>query len=346
LALVGFVIFLGGAALAVMSASQGRPVRGGVFLAVIGLIMGALFSLVSQGLLFVEPTQVAIVANTLSGTVDKPRGSGTHVIIPGVQQVVATYDITQQEYTMSGRVGEGARANEDDAVVAQTKDGQTIRMDITVLFRVVPDKADVLYRDLRTQANVVNNFVRPITRSLVRETASRYTAEQIYGVDRVKVGIDLKQIVSDRFLEKNLEVIDVLMRDVTFSDDFANAIEQKVVAAQNLERAKTDAERAKTEAEGRANAAIAAAQGDSQAKVLRAQADAEALRLVSQQIAANPSLIQYLYVQNLSDQVSLVLLPSNSPFLFDLASLGKGNSNFAAPAVPQVQPEATATPNQ
>ena len=79
---------------------------------------------------------------------------------------------------------------------------------------------------------------------------------------------------------------------------------------------------------------------------ISAAAEAEALRLISEQIAANPQLIQYQYVQNLSDQVRLILVPSNSPFLFDFNSLTQANPDFTAPAVPQssVTPEATTTP--
>ena len=90
---------------------------------------------------------------------------------------------------------------------------------------------------------------------------------------------------------------------------------------------KTEAQTAQTQAQGRANAAIAAAEGEAQSIEIRAKAQAEALRLVSEQIAANPSLIQYQYVQNLSDNVQLILLPSNSPFLFDLNSLSQGALN-------------------
>ena len=68
----------------------------------------------------------------------------------------------------------------------------------------------------------------------------------------------------------------------------------------------------------------------------------------SQQIAANPSLIQYLYVQNLSDNVRVITVPSNSPFLFDFNSLAQPNNDFTPPTVPDVtvtpEPEATTTP--
>lgn len=327
-ALVGFLMFLGGAALAVAASSQGRPARGGVLLAVIGLVVGLLFSVIGQGIIIVEPTQVAVVVNTLSGNIEEPRRGGTSIIIPIIQRVAVLYPITQQEYTMSATGDEGARGG-DDSVEARTSDGQTVNMDITVIYRVVPDKTGELYQDWNE--NYVAGFVRPTTRSLVREVVSNFSAEQIYGEARQQMGDDIKEAVSVRFAEENLELTDLLVRDISFSESFTNAIEEKVVAEQNLQRSKTDAQRAETEAQGRANAAIASAQGEAQAIEIRAQAQAEALRLVNEQITANPNLIQYLYVQNLSDNVQLILLPSNSPFLFDLSNVAGSGSNFTIP---------------
>jgi regulator of protease activity HflC (stomatin/prohibitin superfamily) len=336
LALVGFLLFLAGAGLAVVAASQGRPARGGVLLAVLGLVAGLVFSIVSQGIIIVEPTQVAVVINTLSGNIETPRQGGTHVIVPVVQRVAVTYPITQQEYTMSGSMGEGARSNENDAVEARTSDGQTVMLDITVIFRIVPGTAGELYR--AWNENYLVGFVRPTTRALVREVVSKYTAEQIYGEARAQLGDDIRDEVAVRFAEENLQLTDLLVRDISFSQAFTDAIEQKVVAEQNLARARTEAQRAETEAQGRANAAIAAARGEAEAIQIRAAAEAQALQLVSQQIAANPSLIQYLYVQNLSDNVSLMLVPTNSPFLFDFNSLAAADPNFVPPAVPTPEP--------
>lgn len=319
LALLGFVLFIAGAALAVISASQGRPARGGVLLAVIGIVGGILFSVISQGIVIVDPTQVAVVANTLTGSVENPRRGGTHVIVPVVQRVAVFYPVTQQEYTMSARLGEGQRSGEDDAVEARTSDGQTLSMDVTILYRIVPDKANDLYLDWNE--NYIAGFVRPTARSIVREIVSKYSAEQIYGEAREQLGDDIRDAVAVRFTQENLELTDFLVRDITFSDAFTEAIEQKVVAEQNLERSRTEAQQREAEAKGRAAAAIADAEGEAQSTKIRAEAQAEALRLVSEQLAANPNLIQYEYVRNLSDNVSLILLPSNSPFLFDVQSL-------------------------
>lgn len=337
LGLLGFVLFVAGIAVSVTSASQGRSARSGVLLAVVGLVVGILFSIIGQGIVFVEPTEAAVVINTLSGDVGTPLTGGTHIVLPIVQRVAAQYPVTQQEYTMSATANEGSQSG-DDSVEARTQDGQTVRFDITIIYRIPSETAGGLYQ--RWNQNYLNGFIRPTTRSIVRDVVSQYTAEEIYGEARAQMAADITNDATPRFAAENLELSDMLIRSINFSPTFTEAIEKKVVAAQELEQAKVVAETAKTTAEGRANAAIASAQGEAQSVEINAKAQAEALRLVSEQLAANPSLIQYLYVQNLSDNVQLILLPSNSPFLFDVNSLMQANANLTVPAVP----ESAATP--
>jgi regulator of protease activity HflC (stomatin/prohibitin superfamily) len=74
-------------------------------------------------------------------------------------------------------------------------------------------------------------------------------------------------------------------------------------------------------AEGERDADIARAEGEAQAILLRAEAEAEALRLINEQISQNPNLIQWRYIEQLGDDINLIILPSNSPFLFDLEAL-------------------------
>src|SRR5690606_35910435 len=115
----------------------------------------------------------------------------------------------------------------------------------------------------------------------------------------------------------------------------SEAIERREIAEQERLRAIDEAERLRVQAQGQRDAQITGAEGEAASIVLRAEAQAEALRLVSEQLAANPSLIQYEYIQNLADNINLALVPSNSPFLFDFDSLAEANPDFRAPSVPQ-----------
>lgn len=358
LALLGFLGFLAGVGSVVLSASQGRPARGGVLLAVVGLAAGLIFSAVSQGVLIIQPTEVAVIFNTVTGSLDTPRRAGTSVVIPVVQQYTL-YNITQQQYTMSGISAEG-EVSGDDAVRARTQDGQEVRMDVSVLYGVNPDEVNTVH--LRWQTRYENDFIRPTVRGMVREVVSGYGAAEIYGEQRGEMEQEIQARLEERMTEEGLMLTDLLVRDITFSAEFAQSIEQAQIAEQESERARLqvsrvqqEAEQRRAQAQGERDAQVLRAEGAAQEIILRAQAEAEALRLVSEQIAANPSLIQYQYIQNLADNVRLMLVPSNSPFLFDVESLAAANSNFTAPAVPQSDlqlpsqpaqtPEATPTPS-
>lgn len=336
LALGGFLAMFGGVGLVVVAASQGRQVRGGVLLAVAGLVAGVSLLVVSQGLLVVAPTQRAVVFNVLSGDLERPRESGVNIIIPGIQTPFL-YPISQQNYTMSDTQGEGDRIG-GDAVEARSIDGQQVRIDLTLIFQIRNDAEALnqIHRDWFDQpGGYREGLIRPALRSIVRDVVATFEAEAIYGVGREDMQDEIERRVTESFDTFGLQVTDLLIRNVNFTDQFTDAIERKQIEEQELERARTEAQRVEAEATGRANAAIEEARGEAEAVLIRARADAEALRLVSEQIAANPNLIQYTYVQNLSDNVGLALVPSNTPFLFDANMFQNLGEGFTAPDVPE-----------
>lgn len=333
LSLLGFLLFLGGIVTVVASASQNRPVRTGVLLAVVGIVVGVLFSVISQGILIVEPQQVAVVVNTLNGQLDEnPRRGGTHIVVPIVQQPFM-YSVAQQSVTMDEAAGG------EGPIVARTSDGQEVRLDVSVLYSVDPANANTLH--LTWQDRYPSQFVVPQTRGIVRDAVGGYEALEIYAGGRESLSSSAAERLRTRLASAGLTLSDLIIRDITFSQQYADAIEQAQVAAQEAERARLvvqqrqqEAEQARAVAQGERDAAIARAEGEARSIVLRAEAEAQALELVAAVLAENPNLIQYQYVQNLSDNVQLMLVPSNSPFLFDFNSLTSGVP------VPEATPEA------
>lgn len=339
-ALLGFLLFLGGIGLIVTALSQGRPLRGGLILSIFGLVIGLAFSVMGQGILIVQPDEVAVVFQTLSGELQEPRRAGTHIIVP-VAQAATLYSIRTQDYTMSGIPSEGS-VQGDDAIRARTIDGQEVFLDITVLYRIDPAQVNLVHQNW--QDRYQSAFVRPVLQGFVRDVVSRFRAESVFGESRTEIQDAIETLARDRFSEEGFELDDLIIRNVTFKEEFAASVERVQVAEQEaraaefrVQQEEQEAERVRVRANGERDAEIARAEGEAQAIVLRAEAQAEALRLVSEQIAANPSLIQYEYIQNLGDNVRLILVPSTSPFLFDMNSLADPNSDFAAP-------DATSTP--
>ncbi len=149
----------------------------------VGIVVGVLFSVVSQGILIVQPDQVAVVFNTLNGDLETPRRSGTSIIIPVVQEVTI-YPIQQQQYTMSDTTAEGSVVGQD-AVAARTIDGQEVRLDVSIIFGINPDQANIVHQ--RWQTRYETDFIRPTTRSIIRDVVSRYRAADIYGEKRTEL---------------------------------------------------------------------------------------------------------------------------------------------------------------
>ena len=88
-AILAFGVGILGVAFAFTLASQGRSARGGVLLAIVGFIAGALLFVISSGILIIQPAHAAVVVNVLSGQLEEPaRGPGTSIIIPGVQEYI------------------------------------------------------------------------------------------------------------------------------------------------------------------------------------------------------------------------------------------------------------------
>ena len=329
-AVLAFGVGILGVAFAFTLASQGRSTRGGFMLAVVGFAGGIVLFIISSGILIVQPARAAVIVNVLSGELEQPaRAPGTSIIIPGLQEYII-YPTDQREYTMSGINREG-RLQGNDAVEALTVDGQEIRLDITVLYRLV--REDVNQIHLNWQSRYESDFIRPTVRAVARDVVSQFEAEAIYGLEREALGGQISDVVGREMKGQGLTLTSLLVRQIDFNESFSQSIEEKQIEEQKLQRARTEAQRIRTEASGLADGAEEAARGRANARLIEAEAEAKALRLISNQIAANPNLIQYLYVANLADNVTFALLPSNAPFIFNVDDFADLGANFNAPEV-------------
>jgi regulator of protease activity HflC (stomatin/prohibitin superfamily) len=128
----------------------------------------------------------------------------------------------------------------------------------------------------------------------------------------------------EQFAQQGLILDAFQLRNVTFTPEYAQSIEQKQIAQQQSEQAKLLVQKSQQEADqlrakvkGEADAVVLRATGDSQAAVTRAQGDAEALRLIADALKTNPDLLTYTYIQKLAPNVGLIMLPAggNNPFI-------------------------------
>lgn len=229
----------------------------------IKLIVGLVVALIlfRSTIVFIPAGHVGVLYDKGRGVLDRPLNEGLNFTIP-FWQTVTLFDARLQEYTMSAQADEGALLR-DDSLDAPTSDGQTVKVDATVLFRINKDKASEIYRTIGV--NYLEKLIRPTSRSDIRMIISRYSAPEIYSEKRQEAETVMTKQIKDVLAEKNILIDKVLLRAVNFSPEYSKAIEAKVIAEQRIKQAEFEVK----EASQRAQAKIQEAKGLAEAQALQ-----------------------------------------------------------------------------
>jgi len=300
--------------------AQRREGKVSIIIVIVLLVGGLTLNTLGAGLVFIQPQERGVVISALSGTGYRPAalGPGLHWIVPYAENVVR-YSISNQTYTMVAQKVEG-KVQGDDSVSARTADGQQVYFDASVIYAANPDKVVKLH--IQWQGRYEDEFVRPRARSLIYNRAAQYTVEQIYGSKRTELQQAIQDEISKDLEAQGLTLVQFLLRNISFSPEYATAVEQKQIAQQNAERAKFLVQQQEQEA---ARLRVEA-QGIRDAAVTRAEGEAKALLLVADALRNNPDLIQYTYVQKIAPNISVIVLPGgggggSAPYILDLKQL-------------------------
>jgi len=176
------------------------------------------------------------VVYTPSGVKDNTLSPGMHMIAP--LSKVNEYPVRTQTITYK------------DMSVA-TSDGKNLDLDIDVNYRVDSSKAVDLFNRFGSAdiEQLEKGYLRSRVQDNVRQAVSKYSVIDAFGV---KTG-EIKKSTLEK-LEKNLKGQGFIIEDIALSSPKADkntqkAIDSRVKANQQLEKAKTDKKIAKQEAE-------------------------------------------------------------------------------------------------
>ena len=170
---------------------------------------------------------------------------------------------------------------------------------------------------------------------------SQYGVQEVYSGLRAEMTQGISNELQKKLSENGLQLVDFVLRNITFSPEYAASVEQKQIAEQlaqqakfTVEQRKQEAEQARQVAQGQADAVVINAQGLADARIIQAEAEAKALALLALALKDNPDLIEYTYINKLAPGVQVMLVPSNSPYLFSLPSLTPGSGENSTPSTP------------
>jgi regulator of protease activity HflC (stomatin/prohibitin superfamily) len=214
---------------------------------VVIIIAGIAISSIVQ----IGPGEVGV--QKLFGKVNnKVLESGLNMVNPLVE--VVNFDIRTQNYTMSGVHDEGDKTG-DDAIRVLSADGLEVIIDLTVLYKVLPNEAPRILKEIGTDYR--NTIVRPVCRTKIRDNAVYYDAVALYSTKRDEFQSRIFKTIEGNFKERGLVLEQLLVRNITLPASVKTTIEGKINAEQEaqkmtfvLQKEKQEAERKRVEAQG------------------------------------------------------------------------------------------------
>ena len=147
-----------------------------------------------------------------------------------------------------------------------SKEGLTMDLEGSVLFRLDPAKAPEMYRTVGI--NYAEVVVVPQVRSAIREITASYDAKALYSSEREQIARETFELVRKMTSGRGVIVESVLLRKIGLPPVVANAIQEKLKREQESEQMKfvlakeqQEAERKRIEAQGIADFQKIVAQG-------------------------------------------------------------------------------------
>ena len=221
----------------------------------LGGILAALIVLVGfNAFVVINPGQAGVLS-ILGKAQDGALLEGLHFKPPLVSNV-DVYDVTVQKFEVPAQ--------------SATKDLQDLSASFAINFRLDPLQVVDIRRTQGTLQNIVAKIIAPQTQESFKIAAARRTVEEAI-TKRSELKEDFDNALSFRLEKYGIIVLDTSVVDLTFSPEFAKAVEEKQIAEQKAQRAVYVAAEAEQEA---------------QADVNRAKGKAEAQRLLAETLKA------------------------------------------------------------
>ncbi|RLE83318.1 MAG: hypothetical protein DRJ41_05050 [Thermoprotei archaeon] len=249
-----------------------------VFLAVFGA------SMISS----VGVSEVAIIVDPITGSV-AGRVVGPRFFFKAPWQQVVIVSLAVESLDMWTDFATGQRG-EWPSIASLTKDGLEVYVDITIRWRVDPDKVTTLYLNY-PRLDWETKALAPLVRETVRNIISNYTAietiEKRAEISR-RLATELVEIVNkEGSFGGAILIQDIDLRNIQLPSAFKSAVEQKLSEEQQKIAAQFKRERMLIEANATATSRILEAMGEARARIISANATSESLRLIME--AANNS---------------------------------------------------------
>lgn len=254
----------------------------------VGLIAIAVFILILQIIGFclfdiikINDREVAVITRFGKATSYVNNWS---IKTPWIDSHAVTYDTSVQSLSVNAN--------------SATSDQQTLIIKVNVQYRLDGSKAIEIYRTVKDQKFLNESIIPPFVQEAVKASTTKFTATELLS-KRDLVKTEVETALSLRLKEYYSNVVSVNLENIDWSEAYDKAIESKVIAAQEVEKAKQT---------------LAKAQIDSEIQLTLARTEAESTRIRGESLKANPETLEKLKIDKWNG-VTPTVVGSGSNFI-------------------------------
>ncbi|MDD8014971.1 MAG: prohibitin family protein [Acidobacteriota bacterium] len=256
-----------------------------------------------QAIVIVQAGTVGVVKRL--GAVRSELAPGLHFIIPGFDKVVL-YPTIKKSYEATETPHESRADFPDVIITALTSDGQQIRVGITARFMIQPGKATWILQNLGTEEDYVEKVVKTEIRGSGRRVPTKFAAYDLYTKKSYEAQQVLFDEISPKFEENGLILDELVLRNITFTPEYAKTLEEKQIALENITTEKNKLEQEKIRKEQ---------------KIVAAEGDGKSIEIRQAALTKNPTIIQWEFVQKLAPNIQWGILPQGAVPMLNLKPL-------------------------
>ncbi len=216
-----------------------------------------------------------------------------------------------------------------------TQDQLQTKVDVSIQYRIIKEQAPVILKETGLTSDAINVHLVPKLRSVIREQGKSIKRAEDFFLDTTQETLQgtLQEELASYLKPKGIQVLAVLIRDITLPPFITKAIEAKKEREQAVERQKAELERFRTEQEQKIAEAVArrkaAEETAAQLKVL-ADAKAYEIQKVNEAIGQNPNYLKLQGMEALKEMskdpaAKIYFLNGDSPNPLPLMHLGDKN---------------------
>lgn len=265
---------------------------------ILGILTAIAILVGLNSFVIINPGEAAVLS-ILGKAQDGALLEGFH-FKPPLVSAVDIYDVTVQKFEVPAQ--------------SSTKDLQQLSASFAINFRLDPVNVVKIRREQGTLQNVVSKIIAPQTQESFKIAAAKRTIEEAI-TQREELKADFDYALVSRLDKYGIIVLDTSVVDLTFSPEFARAVEDKQIAEQRSQRAVYVAR----EAEQQAQADINRAKGRAEAQRLLA----ETLKAQGGELVLQKEAIE-AWRQGGSQMPNVLILgdsKSKVPFLFNIGDV-------------------------